>query len=71
VCLAYGFFKSPDLVEVILGGNFAINFNRDPGSSDVKVPVDLSRDKPEVHLRFVGCVQKLLPVIEEKINHLR
>ena len=42
-CTAYGFFKTPEIAEALLDGNLAITFNRSPGASDVRVPLNISK----------------------------
>ena len=63
-CAAYGFFKTPEIAEALLDGNLAITFNRSPGASDVRVPLNISREP--AHENFVFCLGKLIPIIEQK-----
>jgi hypothetical protein len=52
VCVAYNLLDNPDILKVILDGQFEINVNRYKNSSDVSVPIAIDRDRPELMLKF-------------------
>jgi hypothetical protein len=68
LCIGYDLFKNQDLLETLVGDTFEINFNRTKGGSDVRVPVSLMRDKPDVALSFNKCAIDLLEIVEKKFG---
>jgi hypothetical protein len=56
------------MAGAIMEGDFEINFNRRPGSSDVRVPVHVLRDKPQAASAFNECMVKLIDVIQKKVG---
>lgn len=68
VCMAFSVFENERLLEALIDGAFEINVTRQPGGSDVRVPVNFARDKPEVAARFANCTLKLIEVMQEKFG---
>lgn len=68
ICMAFSIFDNPTLLEALLDGTFEINVTRRPGGSDVRVPVNIARDKPETAMKFAGCTLKLIEVMKKKFG---
>jgi hypothetical protein len=51
--------KYPHLA-IALNGPITLNITRTVGRSDVSIPINLQKDKPEVSLQFSKCVIQLL-----------
>jgi len=68
VCMAFSIFDNPTLLEALLDGAFEINVSRTPNGSDVRVPVNFARDKPETAREFAGCTLKLIEVMKKKFG---
>ncbi|HZP18611.1 MAG TPA: hypothetical protein VFB16_00250, partial [Bauldia sp.] len=64
-CSAYSLFQYPDLSDFTNG--FSISFNRKAGGSDVEVPINLLRDKPEAYAAHAKCMVRLLDIIKENL----
>jgi hypothetical protein len=57
-----------ELVEALIDGSFEINLTRKAGGSDVKVPINIGRDKPETSQAFASCTLKLVDVMKKKFG---
>jgi len=68
ICMAFSVFDNPTLLEALLDGALEINVSRTPNGSDVRVPVNFGRDKPETAREFAGCTLKLIEVMKKKFG---
>jgi hypothetical protein len=64
----FSIFDHPTLLEALIDGAFEINCTRRPGGSDVRVPVNIIRDKPETAQEFAACTLKLIEVMRKKFG---
>ncbi len=65
--MGYELLKYPELA-LSLKGALEINFNRAKGRSDLSIPVNISRDKPEVAEKQSQCVLKLIAALKAKFG---
>ena len=66
-CTGYELMANPELAVVGQSG-LSINFNRHNGGSDVQVPVNFMRDKPQETANFAECSSKLINAIIKKFG---
>jgi hypothetical protein len=66
--VVYDLLAVPTLYEQLLTGIIELNFNRNVGSSDVTVPVNLFEQHPKVAIDFTQCSDKLLEGVKRRLQ---
>jgi hypothetical protein len=51
-------YNDAELAQAI-GKSFAVSYNRAPGGSDVTVPINLPRTRPQLAASFAGCAEAI------------
>ena len=68
VLVVYDLLALPSLYEDLLTGRIEFNFNRNVGSSDVTVPVNLFEEHPKVALDLLNCSKKLVEGVQRRLQ---
>jgi len=69
LCVGYNILDTKNVALLgSIGNAFNISITRANGHSDVSIPINLLRDKPDASQSFSACVIKLLDAVRKKIN---
>ena len=68
VLVVYDLLALPSLYEDFVTGRIEFNFNRNVGSSDVTVPVNLFEEHPKVAIDFLNCSNKLVEGVQRRLQ---